>query len=904
MSLASGTRLGPYEIVGPLGAGGMGEVYRARDTRLGRDVAVKVLPQHLSANAEVRARFEREAKTVSSLNHPHICTLFDVGREGETDYLVMELVEGETLAQRLAKGPLPVVEVLKLGSQVADALDRAHRAGVIHRDLKPGNVMLTKSGAKLMDFGLARATGLAGPASGSGVTGHPAWPGPALTQSPTVAGPLTAEGTIVGTFQYMSPEQLEGKDADARSDIWALGCVLYEMATGRRAFAGASQASLIGAIMNAAPRPLGEIAPLLPPALDRIVTQCLARDPEDRWQSARDLARELGSIGTASGVHAAPTTAARQGWLADARLPWAALLIVLAVGAVYVVLSRLQAHETHVVSTILPPSRLAFSLVSGPMVLSPDGRRIAFVAEDSSGTTSLWVRALDDAEPRALAGTEGARMPFWSPDGRDLGYFAGGQLRRIGLAGGSSQVLAPALTGGGGAWCRDGQILFAGTRGTGIQRVAATGGECSCVLDTSRTASVKEPSLPAELPDGRHFLFATSGSTMWQGSQDGVWVAPLDGREKPRLLVPGGTGASYSSPGRLFFWRDGALWAQPFNPRTLQLSGAAIQVAGHVILDPWLGTALFSASSSGGLVYLQGETSGGRTELAWVDRAGRDLGVIGQPASFYVPRISHDGRRVAVDRSDPVTDEGDIWIYDVARNLGDRLTSNSLNETSPAWSADDSRLYWMSAVGARATGDIHSRALGVAADEQIVYKTDKVCRPCDFTPDGRTLLFQTRQLDINEKSTLMLLSLADGKVTTWSSSSASEAGGRLSRDGRWIAYVSNESGQNEVYVQRFPQGGEKWRVSTAGGGMPVWRGDGREIFYYAKDRHLMSVAFRAEPTVEIGSPVSLFQTRLRDLRAEAYYDVTADGQRFLLDRLVQSKGGATLTLDLGWRPPR
>ncbi len=897
MTIAPGTRLGPYEIVAPLGAGGMGEVYRARDPRLGREVAIKVLPQHLSANAEVRARFEREAKTVSSLNHPHICTLHDVGREGETDYLVMELVDGETLARRLTKGALPAAEVLKLGAQIADALDRAHRAGVIHRDLKPGNVMLTKAGAKLMDFGLARATGLAGPGGGSGVTQA------AMTQSPTVAAPLTAEGTIVGTFQYMSPEQLEGGEADARSDIWALGCVLYEMATGRRAFEGKSQASLIGAIMNAAPRPLGLLAPLAPPALERLVTRCLARDPDERWQSARDLGLELASVAADSAAGRSGAVLPRRGALAGPWLPWALLLVLLAAGGGYVLRPKSPGADARVVSAILAPPRMSFSIASGPMALSPDGRQIAFVAEDSTGVSSIWVRSLDAAEPRALAGTEGAQSPFWSPDGRDLGFFAEGQLRRISLSGGSSQALAPVLLPLGGAWSRDGFILYVGSRSGGVQRVAATGGESTCLVDTSRNATVRELAWPAVLPGGRHFLFTTAGGTVWRGVKDGVYAAPLDRREKPRLLLPGATSAIYSKPGRLFFWRDGALWAQAFDAGRLRFSGAAIQVADRVTLDPTKFCGLFSASPDGRLVYLQGNTAG-FTELSWVDRAGKDLGVLSPPGSYYAPRLSHDGRRVAVDRSDLVTDQGDIWIFDVARRLGDRLTSSPLNETAPIWSPDDSHLYWMSAVGAQASGDIHRQALGAEGAEQTVLRSDKVTRPADCTPDGRTLVFLRRDLDIGRNSSLMLLSLADGKMTPWSSSSAGEAAGRLSRDGRWIAFASDESGKSEVYVQRFPQRGEKWRVSTAGGATPVWRGDGREIFYVVQDRQVMAVPFRAEPTVEIGVPVQLFRAQLQPGGSQANYDVTADGQRFLVDRQLQAQGRTSLTLDQGWAPPR
>ena len=436
MSLTPGTRLGPYEIVTPLGAGGMGEVYRARDTRLGRDVAIKVLPEHLSASPDVRARFEREAKTVSSLNHPSICTLFDVGRESETDYLVMELVEGETLAARLARGALPTGDVLRLGSQIADALDRAHRAGVIHRDLKPGNVMLTKSGAKLMDFGLARATGTVGPAGGTGATAG------IRSQSPTMEQPLTAEGTIVGTFQYMAPEQLEGKEADARSDIWALGCVLYEMATGKRAFEGESHASLISAILRDTPRPLAELAPLSPPGIDRIVSQCLAKDADERWQSAGDLARELRWLTSSSSQSGMPAVPARRRVLPRGGLGMIAGAVVALAALVYAFGPWNSRHaETPLVRFALaaPPGTTLEQTADA--ALSPDGRALAFLAADSSGTDHIYVRPLASPDARIVPGTDDGSLPFWSPDSRMLGLFSGGKLRKVSLDGSQPLVL-------------------------------------------------------------------------------------------------------------------------------------------------------------------------------------------------------------------------------------------------------------------------------------------------------------------------------------------------------------------------------------------------------------------------------------------------------------------------------
>jgi serine/threonine protein kinase len=504
MTLTSGTKLGPYEILSPLGSGGMGEVYRARDTRLGRDVAIKVLPQHLSSNSEVRARFEREAKTVSGLNHPHICVLHDVGREGQTDFLVMELVEGETLATKLSHGALPIAEVLKIGGQIADALDRAHRAGVVHRDLKPSNIMLTRSGAKLMDFGLARATGLGGPGSTSGAA--------ALTQSPTVAQPLTAEGTIVGTFQYMAPEQLEGKDIDARSDIWALGCVLYEMATGKRAFEGATQASLISAIMRDEPRALSVIAPLSPPSLERLVRQCLAKDPNERWQTAGDVRREMEWIAGSSSQSAAPSMARRRGFSRGTIGLAAGVVIAAAAIALSFGPGRKQSGAGPLMRFSLEAPRGTILAQPAELALSPDGTMLALVASDSVGKPSIYIRPLASAEARVLPGTELGSLPFWSPDNRTVAFFSGGKLRKIAVGGTEPVVLCDAPDARGGDWSKDGVIVFAPNNQGPIARVSQNGGAPEPVTTINAARGERGHRYPQFLPDGKHFLYVAVGA--------------------------------------------------------------------------------------------------------------------------------------------------------------------------------------------------------------------------------------------------------------------------------------------------------------------------------------------------------------------------------------------------------
>ena len=547
----------------------MGEVYRARDTRLGREVAIKVLPQHLSSNPEVRARFEREAKAVSSLNHPNVCVLHDVGREGETDYLVMELIEGETLAARLAKGPLPGPDVLKVGAQIADALDRAHRAGVMHRDLKPGNIMLTKSGAKLMDFGLARATGLAGPESGSGL---------AMTTSPTLAQPLTAEGTIVGTFQYMSPEQLEGRETDARSDIWALGCVLYEMATGRRAFEGTSQASLIGSIMHKDPAPMTQLAPMSPPSLERLVRQCLAKDPTERWQSAGDVRRELEWIaGSASqaGTAAAPPSRRR-----GVPRGLAGLLVGVAIAAAALLFAFGPWHKSR---TETPLVRFELNAPEGTTLkntaepaLSPDGTSIVFGVTDAAGVDRLYFRALASPDARVVPGTEGAALPFWSPDGRMLGYFANAKLFKVALDGSAPIALCDAPDGRGGAWSPDGTIVFAPNNQGSIVRVPANGGKPVEVTKLDKTRGERGHRYPQFLPDGKHFLYVAVGV----GDDVVTYAASLDGGDAVKVCQAGSAGR-WASPAFLLYLDRGVnsdrrrLLAQRFDPATLRATGDA-----------------------------------------------------------------------------------------------------------------------------------------------------------------------------------------------------------------------------------------------------------------------------------------------------------------------------------------
>ncbi|HET9794774.1 MAG TPA: protein kinase, partial [Thermoanaerobaculia bacterium] len=594
MTLPSGMRLGPYEIVSPLGAGGMGEVYKARDTRLGRDVAIKVLPAHLTDDPDVKARFEREAKSISQLTHPHICTLYDVGSEGGVEYLVMELLEGQTLADRIEKGPLPTDQVLKFGVEIADALDRAHRAGIVHRDLKPGNVMLTKSGVKLLDFGLAKAVTSSGAAS-------------ELSSLPTQAAsrPLTEKGTVMGTFQYMAPEQLEGKDADARSDIFAFGCVLYEMATGKRAFTGATQASLVSAILRDDPKPISAVVPLAPAALDRLVRSCLAKDPEDRWQNARDVRNELtwiaqgGSQAGAAVPVAVPAPRRRR----RERLAWGAAIAGAAAAAVAIAAARRLGNritelERPTIASIVAPQKTAVRGVA----LSPDGRRLVFVARDSSGASLLWIRSLSSLTVQPLSGTENSSFPFWSPDSRVIGFFADGKLKRIDASGGPPQVICDAPEARGGSWSPNGVILFAPAVDGPIFRVSASGGAPSLVTKLDRARGESSHRFPFFLPDGRHFLYLVANfGAPGDFPGMGIYARSL-ASEKEQRVSPAHSAMAFtpsSSGGRegsLVFWKDGNLFAQPFDTKALRVTGESSPIVEDVQYFPQTQSALFSVS--------------------------------------------------------------------------------------------------------------------------------------------------------------------------------------------------------------------------------------------------------------------------------------------------------------------
>jgi eukaryotic-like serine/threonine-protein kinase len=882
MRLSPSTRLGPYEIVAALGAGGMGEVYRARDTRLGREVAIKVLPEHLVAQPDVRTRFEREARTISSLNHPHICTLHDVGREGDVDYLVMELVEGETLAERLSRGPLPQAELLRLATQIADALDRAHRAGIVHRDFKPGNVMVTKAGAKLMDFGLARASIASGGAPGTSSTGVTV---AQLSQSPTVMSPLTGQGSLLGTFLYMAPEQLEGREADARSDIWAFGCVLYEMATERRAFEGKSQASLIGAIMNSEPPPIANSNSAIAPGLDALVRACLAKDPEERIQTAHDIKLQLGWLGqpaSQSGVAAPvalpPRSRGRE------PIAWGVAALAGVAAGVLAWLGPLKpAPERPQIRFEIP---LPAEVVDVDMpIISPDGRTLAYTAQDSTARQRIWIRPLNSLAANPLPGTENANRPFWSPDSRYLAFMADGKLKKIAIAGGPVEVVANAPSGADGTWGRNGDILYDGTANDPIMRVASSGG----VPDTALAAdSTTQVGWPAFLPDGKHYFY-----TVLRGGETEVMLGTL-GSSTGRPLGITGSRVSYSPDGYLMFARDRALLAQRFDPGSRKLVGEPFPVAENLPVGN-NAQANFTVSSNGVLVYrATGEL---RSRLVWLDRNGRELAEVAGPADYRAPALSPDGRRVIIRRRDGEGANLDLWMLDLARGTTTRFTFDPGQDGNPIWSPDGARIVWNAARGGQ--DGLYEKSASGVGEERLVVGSATAATSTSWSPDGRHVLFSAAVAGGVPDLYVVALE-GDRTPRAIANSPFAEIRGAFSPDGRWIAYQSNESGRAEIYVIPFTGPAGRWQVSTRGGTDPAWSPDGRELYYLADDSRFMSVPITPGEVFSPGTPQQLFIVRVEGGFRRNVYCVAPDNQRFLFQVPV-GETSTPMTAVVNWR---
>jgi len=879
MALEAGSRLGPYEILSALGAGGMGEVYKARDTRLGRDVAVKVLPPHLSGNAEFKQRFELEARAISALTHPHICTLYDVGHQDGVDFLVMELLEGESLLDRLGRGALPMEQVLRYGIEIADALDKAHRSGIVHRDLKPGNVMLTKSGVKLLDFGLAKLREASGGAISSGAS--------RLATQEQRSAPLTERGTVLGTYQYMSPEQIEGVEADARSDIFAFGTVLYEMATGRKAFSGKSQASLMGSILRDEPPAISEVAPMTPPAFSRVVKTCLAKDPEDRFQTAHDVRLQLQWVaegGSQAGLPA-PVVARRKN---REKLAWAVAAVALAAATVLAVgfVRRAPGRTRSVRFEIATPSEVVS--IDTPRI-SPDGKYLAFNATDSSGKARIWIRALNAFSAQPLAGSEGTTRPFWSPDSRFLGFFAEGKLKKIEVSGGPAQKICDAPRGADGSWSPEGVILFDGTSIDPIYRVSASGGVPVVAVKPDEGRKETQVAWPDFLPDGKHFLYLASGR---KPEENAYRIGSLDSKES-RPLMPAQTLVTYAPPGYLLFVRDKTLVAQRFDPKALKTVGEPVPLAEQIGTNS-VGLARFSVSHEGTLAYRTGE-SGSR--LLWVDRAGKEVETAGDPGELGNPALSARGDRLAFNLIDARSGKSSIWIRDLARGVSSRFSFGTTDERIPVWSPDGSRVVF--SVDRESAWDLFEKSAAGEGEPKELLKTNEWTFASDWSRDGRYIAFSSRGKETNW-DIWMLPTFGDKKPIPFVKTGFVEAGAFFSPDGRYVAYQSNESGRSEIYVRSFLGPGGKWQVSTAGGSDPSWRADGKEIFYRAADQKLMGVEVATGQGFQAGTPKPLFPATVQAGAARNKYLPAPDGQRFLLVAPLGREAMTPTSVVLNW----
>jgi serine/threonine protein kinase/Tol biopolymer transport system component len=877
MTLTAGSKLGPYEIVAPLGAGGMGEVYRARDTRLERTVAIKILPAQFSSDPVRKQRFEREAKTISSLNHPHICVLYDVGSQDGVDYLVMECVEGETLAKRLEKGALPLEQVLKFGAQIADALDKAHRSGVVHRDLKPGNIMLTPSGAKLLDFGLAKpAAAMASLAT--------------MTVTAAKQSPATEHGTIVGTFQYMSPEQIEGKELDGRSDIFSLGAVLYEMLTGQRAFDGKSQVSVASAILEKEPQPISATKPMTPPALDHAIKKCLAKLPDERWQSASDLASELKWI-TEDGSQAGPAVRAIAPGKIQRALPW--LMAGVLTGAAIVGAVRWPSSK--------PPEQALYFSASFPLpahdiAIAPNGHTLAVVSyHESARKNVVWICELGSQSARYLADTEGATYSFWSPDSRSIGFFADGKLKRIDVSGGPVQTICDAPSGRGGTWNRDGVIVFTpdARQGGGLYRVSASGGTPTQINSPDPSRAESSYRWPMFLPDGTHYLFMVANFT-GRKEVNAIFVGSLDSKEK-RFILQATANAAYAAPGYLLFCRDKDLLAQGFDLQSFALTGEAATILSEIQYHPQIRRAVYAVSDKG---FLLAQTGSGvaLSQPIWFDRKGKEIGAVGKPDVYGNVSIAPNGKSVALSQTDMTSpnQNSDIWTYELQREGAKRLTFDASNHAVPVWSPDSARLVFAS--NRLLNFDLYMKNADGAQQETTIMQQQVDKWPNDWSSDGRYIVY-TRGTD------LWSLTIPELKTSLFLKAPSVFRNAQFSPDGKWVAYASNETGKWQIYVASFPEAHGTWQISTVGGEQPRWRGDGKELFYLSSDYKMMAAPVSTGPNFDSGQPVALFQTTPRQpvsFNDLFVYDVSRDGQRFLINTVVKEAATSPMSVVLNW----
>lgn len=898
MSLEVGVKLGRYEIRSKIGEGGMGEVYLARDEKINRDVAIKILPAAFSADAERLRRFEQEAQAAGALNHPNILVVYDVGttsvENGAAPYVVSELLEGETLRERLSGVELPQRKAIDYALQIAHGLAAAHEKGIIHRDLKPENLFITRDGrVKILDFGLAKLTRVDGDQS--------------QTDIPTRRVD-TDPGVVMGTIGYISPEQLRSKRADHRSDIFAFGAIFYEMLSGRRAFRGESTADMMSAILREDPPPLSETNRAISPALERVVNHCLEKNPEERFHSSRDLAFAIEALSGSASMSGSATTVLSPiprsrgkhrelaAWLAAAIF----FLSTLGLGIAY--LRRPQWRANTMRFNIFAPEK---TILTESFALSPDGARLAYVVRGIEGK-SIWLRALNSVEARELPGTEGADFPFWSPDGRSLAFFAGNKLKKIDIAGGSPQTLAEVTAEArGGAWGKDDTIIFSPTFTSPLLKVPASGGSVEAVTELDKSQQQTSHRWPSFLPDGRHFLyFARAGKK----DAEGIYVGSLNSKDKKLLLRTNLFGAYAGAPatkrGYLVFMHDKTLMGQSFDAASLQLIGEPSIIAENVLTFPDEGGptayAAFSASSSGHLVYLSGRTA--MTQFGWYDRAGKLLRGLGSPGVLAEPSLSPDGNKVTFGRSD--LQSPDLWQLDLERGATTRLTFDEGADVCPVWSADGSRIFFSSNRNG-GTFNLYQKISTGAGSDELLLKSDFNTFADDYlsASTGEFLLYEVE--NPNTRFDLWVLPLQGERkpFPLFVPTEFNETHSQFSPDGRFVAYVSDESGRAEIYVQSFPASGGKWQISTGGGDQPQWRSDGRELFYKAPDKTLMAVPIAAGVPFQPGAPVALFMTRVPPGRVTGernHFLVDRDGRRFFINNLVDEGNTHTLTVVLNW----
>jgi eukaryotic-like serine/threonine-protein kinase len=930
--LNSGTKLGAYEVIGAIGAGGMGEVYRARDTRLGREVALKVLPEAFARDPERLARFRREAQVLASLNHPNIAAIYGFEESGATHALVMELVEGPTLAEQISgalnasgaanadlpfardaqgkkvattrdhrSAAIPVEEALPMAKQICEALEYAHERGIVHRDLKPANIKISANDAvKILDFGLAKALE-SDPASMD------------ISSSPTITRMATQAGIILGTAAYMSPEQAKGKSVDRRTDIWAFGCVLYEMLTGRQAFSGETVTDTLAAVIRAEPE--WTLLPAnTPPRICELLQRCLKKDARQRLQSIGDARIALEEIlsGAATQSESTPSSSVGAGvqipvptqrWRTV--LPWAIVALLAIAFAAFVVtdLMKKLPEGDAFVSQIPPPKGAQFTLANGgggPVAISPDGREIAFVAAGSSGQPKLWVQPLDSETAQPLSGTEGAAYPFWSADSRSIGYFAHGMMNRVDASGGPSESIAPAEIGRGATWGKNGIILYSPTHLSGLYSVPATGGTPQQVTFIDKSGSTSDR-WPQFLPDGKHFLFYSEAPTRF-----GTYIGSLAG-DKPKLLIRGSSNAIYSPPGYLLFiqqahlMESGVLMAQQFDAKSLQLMGEAKPIATDALNVSATNLGEFSVSQTGVLTYAQGSSAAGLRELVWYDRNGKQVGTASPPGGYFTLDLSPDGKQVALTEQPPDQPDVDVWVYDLARGTNTRLTFGTV-DVQPAWSPDGKMIAFLSIRGQSAY-HLYEKASDGSGDVKTLLADDANEDWPVWSPDGRHLVFTRFGKAAGNHQSIWALPLSGGgkpfAIVQNPQFDIDEP--VVSPDGKWLAYVSSQSGQSEVYISPFLHGSGLWQVSTGGGDMPEWEPDGKELFYVSPDHKIMSAEISEQGSaIAIGKATALFTVNLAATPGGQTYAVGSGGQKFLAITSVEGTGPEAVTLVVNW----